>query len=318
MNPNHHLAGLRTLIWFHLGRLKQGGSIMPSLNPEAQEYLQFTNPRLIDLQRRYGAMKTPPHSCWSTWERCLDLRRFRAENAYQSQAYVFQTLARYRLTTAYVETLDEHGWLRSLGEDGQFGAKLWPVARDFVVTRDVLDSVLELTWLKESLNWGLGDTITLLDVGSGYGRIADRFVHAFPQGRVTCVDAIATSTFLCEFYLRHRQCERSRVLALDEIGRLEAGKFTLATNIHCWSEMPLSWIRFWLDLLSDLRVPYLFLVPNFNDLRTKEIDGSYSDFGPELVRHGYHCVLKTRKYRRSSVVDELGIFPADYYLFKRS
>ncbi len=82
--------------------------------------------------------------------------------------------------------------------------------------------------------------------------------------------------------------------------------------------MPLAWVRLWLDFLRDLDVPYLFLVPNFSDFRTKEPDGSLGDFGPELARHGYKCVIKSRKYCHSRIVDRLGVFPTDYYLFEKS
>ena len=317
MNRAIHPASLRTLFWFYLGRLKPGVSSPEVLEPRTGAYLHPANPRLVELRRRYGAMNAPPHSCWASWERCIDLRRFRAENAYQSQAYFLQTLTRYRLTAAYVEARDDSGWLRSLEEDGRFGAKLWPVAKGLNVTRDLLDSILELAWLKEMLDFGMDDIIPVLDVGAGYGRLAHRFTNVFPRGSITCVDAIATSTFLCEFYLRYRQCERCQVLPFDEIGQLQAGKFTLATNIHSWSEMPLAWVKHWLELLSALNIPYLFLVPNFADFRTKEPDGSHEDFGPELGRHGYRCVSKTRKYRFSAIADELGVFPGDYYLFQR-
>ena len=288
------------------------------LEPGVRAYLDAANPHLLNLRCRYERVKKPSHSCWSAWENCINLRRFRAENDYLSQAYFCRTLSRYQLTTAYVELLDRYDWLHSLSEDGKFGAKLWRVYQDMAVSRDLLDSILELSWLKEHMGWDIGETITLLDIGAGYGRFAHRFVQAFPNGRITCVDAIATSTFLCDFYLRYRQCERWIVVPFDGIGELRSGQFTLATNIHSWSEMSLSWVRLWLDLLSDLNVPYLFLVPNFADLRTKEVDGSLRDFGNELRRHSYKCVVKSRKYHRSSVVDRFGVFPANYYLFKKN
>lgn len=56
----------------------------------------------------------PGHSCWSIWEKCLNLRRFRAENDYLSQAYFGRTLSRYRMTTAYVEVIT-FAFVRSSG-----------------------------------------------------------------------------------------------------------------------------------------------------------------------------------------------------------
>ncbi len=308
---------LRTLTWLYLGKLKLGRSSQGDLDPETSEYLRQDNPNLVDLRGRYDRMKTPGHSCWSVWEPRVNLRLFRAEQTYLSQAYLTGSLDRYRLTTAYVEVLDEGRWLRSLPEDSKFGVKLWRVGEGLVVSRDLLDSIVELHWLKEALGWNVNDSMDILDIGAGYGRFAHRFVRAFPNGAVTCVDAIATSTFLCDFYLRYRGCERANVVAIDHLDKLRPGHFSLATNIHSWSESTLAWVRFWLDVVTDLGVPYLFVVPNFPDLRTRELDGSFGDFGPELERRGYRCILKTRKYHRSSVVDQRGVYPGDYYLFGR-
>jgi hypothetical protein len=173
-------APLKTLIWFRLGQLKPGRSRFEELDAAMREYLRPTNSELLDLRRRYDQVKRPAHSCWSIWERCIDLRRFRAENDYLSQAYFGRTLSRYRLTTAYVEAIDQDDWLHSLTEDGQIGAKLWRVDRERVVSRDLLDSILELCGLKEFLGGENNETVRVLDVGAGYGRFAHRFVHAFP------------------------------------------------------------------------------------------------------------------------------------------
>jgi hypothetical protein len=312
-----NLTTLRTLSWFYLGLLKPGRSNSHPLEAETSAYLTKDNPKLVELRSRYERVPKPGHSCWSCWEARVNLRQFRAENHYLSQAYFLRTLSRYRLSAAYAEMLDEYGWLSSLPEDGKFGAKLWRVDQQFMVTRDLLDSVIELNWLRRHLGWKLSDNIEIIDLGAGYGRFGHRFTHAYPNGRITCLDAIATSTFLCNFYLNYRHCQGCKVLPFDAISELRPGQFSLATNIHSWSEMSLEWIRFWLDCLSDLNVPYLFVVPNFGDLRTKEPDGTSKDFGPELQRHGYKCLAKSRKYERSRIADQFAVFPSDYYLFKR-
>ena len=47
----------------------------------------------------------------------------------------------------------------------------------------------------------------MLDIGAGYGRLAHRMSAAFPQLEdYCCVDAVPESTFLSEYYLRHRGC----------------------------------------------------------------------------------------------------------------
>jgi hypothetical protein len=310
-------VNLETAVWRWLGRLTVGASTMGDLTPETRAYLTPSNPVLVDLKARYAALAGPEHSFWSFWEAKVDLLRFRGECDYLSQAYLKDTQKRYELTSAYVEMIDTEGWLRRLTEDRLFGVKIWDVVPGVLVTRDLLDSIIELHFLKETLGWKETDGLRLLDIGAGYGRLAHRFVHLFPIGQIHCIDAIATSTFLCQFYLEFRKCgARAQVVPFDKRSELKGGAYSLALNIHSWSECTLAFVREWLGLLRDLRVPYLFIVPHYDDLTTKETDGSTRSFFDEMQRYGFTLVRKQRKFARSTVVDRAGVFPTNYYLFK--
>jgi len=310
-------VALQTALWRWLGHFKPGASTEGDLDAATRAYLTQDNPRLRDLRQRYQAVSRPEHSCWASWETKVNLLRFRGEDDYVSQAYLRNTLQRYEFSTAYVEAIDPHGWLRALSEDNKFGVKLWPVLDGVNVSRDLLDSIIELAFLEETLGLRPGQAARALDIGAGYGRFAHRFTQAFAQGRIHCTDAIATSSFVCEFYTRYRGCERATVVPFDELDGLQAGQFDWAQNIHSWSECTVSWVRFWLDRVTDLRVPHLFIVPHFAGFTTRENDGSTGDYGPELARHGYKLVVKRRKFCRSQIADRHGIYPADYYLFQR-
>jgi len=310
-------VSLQTAVWRWLGQFTVGISSEGDLAPETRAYLSRSNPVLVDLKRRYAAAGGPEHSFWSFWEAKVDLCKFRGESDYLSQAYFKDTLKRYELTSIYVEMIDTDGWLRRLSEDRLFGVKIWSVLPGVPVTRDLLDSIIELHFLKEELGWKETDRLRVLDIGAGYGRFAHRLVHLFPLGQVDCIDAIATSTFLCQFYLEFRQSDaRAHVVPFDKRSELKSGAYSLAVNIHSWSECTLSFVREWLGYLRDLRVPYLFIVPHHDDLTTREADGSSTCYLDEMRRHGFVLVQKQRKFARSTEVDRCGVFPTNYYLFR--
>jgi hypothetical protein len=310
-------VSLETAVWRWLGRLTGGTSTTGDLAPEVRGYLTPSNPVLVDLKTRYAAAGGPEHSFWRSWETKVDLLKFRGESDYVSQAYFRDTQKRYELTSAYVEMIDTDGWLRRLTEDRLFGVKIWDALPGVLVTRDLLDSIIEIHFLKDTLGWKETDDLRLLDIGAGYGRFAHRFVHLFPIGQVDCIDAVATSTFLCRFYLEFRTCgARAHVVPFDKRSDLKCGAYSLALNIHSWSECTLAFVREWLGLLRDLRVPFLFIVPHRDDLTTKETDGSSISYFDEMQRHGFTLVRKQRKFARSTQVDRFGVFPTNYYLFK--
>ncbi len=103
--------------------------------------------------------------------------------------------------SAQIERL---GLLERLDEDGLFGVHTF-IVDGRRVSRDLLDSALELAFLDRHLGISRPPVQTILDIGAGYGRLAHRAVTAFPETvRYLCTDAIATSTFLCESYLGFR------------------------------------------------------------------------------------------------------------------
>ena len=308
---------LGTAYWRFKGFLKPGKSSVGNLPPETLHYLSRDNPFLNKLKSRYAQATHLPHSFWAPWENKVNLLKFRGENDYVSQAYFQKTDRRYEMSCAYVEATDELGLYNLFTEDKLFGVKTWEFVPGKLVSRDLLDSVLEITFLKTALGLNLSDNVRLLDIGAGYGRFAHRFTTAFENSHVTCIDAVATSTFISDFYLKFRGCKRTTVVAFDQLKDLKPGSFDVASNIHSWSECTKAFIAWWLDRLCDLKVPYLFHVPHTETLATIEADNSSQTYDDELEKRGFKLVLKQRKFQKSKCVDQVGLFPTDYRLYKR-
>jgi len=289
------------------------------LAPEVLQYLQSSNPRLQQLASRYTEANLFENSFWKAKK--IDLLNFRGEWNYLAQLDYAETERKYLMTAAYVAALDDQQFLERLSEDSLFGAVTIKVMDDLIISRDLLDSVLEIRFLSRQLKLDSEQRYVCLDIGAGYGRFAHRFTALFPKSQIYCVDGVAVSTFLCEFYMRYRKCnDRAEAIPLYEMSRLSNVKIDFATNIHSWSECPLSAVKYWLDLLTDLRVPFLFVVPNWLDEQqmflTIEPDGSRVSFLPEIERHGYRLKVIERKFGNSRMMAKYGIFDAPYVIFE--
>jgi SAM-dependent methyltransferase len=310
-------VALGSAYWHFKSLFKPGVSTTGDLPPEIIRQLSHDNPRLKELKDRYAQNTRFAHSFWNSWEKHVNLLKFRGEDNYVSQAYFRQNPRRYELSFAYVETTDDLGLLNLLEEDPLFGVKLWEFVPGKPVSRDLLDSILEIAFLQKALGVQFQDRLRVLDIGAGYGRFAHRFNTACPKSSITCIDPIATSTFLSEFYLKFRNCAGTDVVPFDQLPSLQGRTYDLAANIHSWSECTKQFISFWLDRLCDLKVPYLFIVPHTEKLETVETNGVHLTYDDELERRNFKLVLKQKKFHRSRLVHQAGIFPTEYRLYKR-
>ncbi|MCW2990505.1 MAG: hypothetical protein JWM73_1099 [Solirubrobacterales bacterium] len=270
------------------------------LPPDADERLRSDHPRLLELRAAYEAVDLPVtvSSRWSE-DRVgafLDLRYFRGETLitwhYREDPRIDEL--KYYVMLRYVAERDPRGLLRTLEEDGRFGCWTFDYAGWPKVSRDLIESVNELQFLERELGLAARESIRVLDIGAGYGRLAHRMTSAHPQ--VTdycCVDAIAESTFLAEYYLEHRGVTPpARVVPLHEMeATLEPGGFDLAVNIHSFSECTLQAVEWWVGYLARLGVPEVVIVPNDGtELLSMEADGERRDFAPLLAAAGYERV----------------------------
>lgn len=268
----------------------------------AAEQLREDNPRLLELRRSYESLDLPAvrHFLWNaaTVAGNVDMRYFRGDNLYvwhrpeHPRAMALKLILHMR----YLQDRGGGDLLRLLGEDGAFGCWTTEAAGYGKISRDLLDAVNEILFLDRQLGI-LTRTLRVLDIGAGYGRLAHRMAAAVPGlADYCCVDAVPESTFLAEYYLRHRACTPpARVVALPDVPFLEPGTFDLAINVHSFSECTFDAVSWWIDQVRRLEVPFLFVVPNEADgILSREVDGSYRSVLPALRDAGYEPIAKER------------------------
>ena len=297
------------------------------LPEEAIRYLRPDNPRLEELRVRYNNFQCPAinHSVWRPEHIAgVQLRYFRGDNPYVFQYQDGNTEIAHVLTAYYLMKTAPLQLFERLEEDALFGAYTFSLNGERLLSRDLLDSISEIAFLEDTLSISRRAGANVLDIGAGYGRLAHRFLTALPGlSRVFCTDAIAASTFLCEFYLRFRGVsEMGRVVPLDEIESvMERHHIDIAVNIHSFSECTLNSICWWLDLLCRYRVPYLMIVPNAAwhsgaKLLTSEIDVNKNvSYLPALQDRGYRRIVMRPKYTAASI-QKYGVSPTTYHLFE--
>lgn len=286
------------------------------------------NSRLESLRKSYNSYNSPAtdHSAWADGRaKRLDLTSFRGDSP-----YVWQNRdefeINYLMTAYYAKVHDRMGLFEKLEEDRLFGVSTYELENGKLVSRDYLDSILEINFLAKHLSESFFNDATILDIGAGYGRFAYRLVKAFPEiNRIFCTDAIPESTFLCEYYLNRRGvADKAITIPLPKIRScVKSGSINLATNMHSFSECQLSTISWWLDSLRENLVEHLFIVPNgISDnsdhvppLLSRESSGVGINFEAEIVSRGYKLLVKEPKFV-DSAVNKYGIAPTGYYLFK--
>jgi hypothetical protein len=297
----------------------RGGSPAP-LPGGAEDYLRPDHPRLLELERAYAAFE-PRVTTPLVWKRGhvsrYDLRYFRGDNAYVWQVRDGARELNYALTAYYVKTIDALGLLDRLQEDELFGVHAFMVGGK-KVSRDLLDSIVEINFLERHLALASRPGLNVLDIGAGYGRLAHRMVSAFPGiGAYFCADAVPVSTFLCDYYLRFRGvAPRAQAVPLERVEAALAGRrIDLAINIHSFSECTPAAIEWWLELLGRHSVRHLFVVPNELDHGGEKLltnDGA--DMLP-LIERRYRLSAKAPKYADPSL-QRHGIKPTWHYLFE--
>lgn len=287
-----------------------------SLPTGAAEVLREDNPRLVELRESYSRLEWPvcTHSRWQprNVSSFLSLRYFRGDTVYLWHYRDSDELARlkYYVYLRYLTDRDTPGLLERLDEDGAFGCWTYEFPGQKTCSRDLLDSVNELLFLDRHLSILQAGTVSILDIGAGYGRLAHRASKAIEcLSAYCCVDAVPESTFLCEYYSSFRSVAPPvRVVPLPEVPHLLPGQFDLAVNVHSFSECPLAAIEWWMRLLAKFRVPRLFLVPNEQTgFLSTEKDGSRKDYLPLIEASGYRSVAEEWAFDDPALRQAIGI-----------
>jgi hypothetical protein len=293
-----------------------------AITPEAAEYLNTANPRLLELRRMYAglddAVRTP--LVWAEkFTSAQNLADFRGNSMWVYQLGDGNLHARaYLLATYYLMANDRLGLMQKLPEDGAFGAICFEMAGR-VISRDLLDSILEIDFLDRHLQIASRDDLSILDIGAGYGRLAHRVMSAFPSlPKYWATDVIAESSFVCEYYLRFRglqgRCELAPGNEIDRV--LQLAKIGLAINIHSFSECPPSAIGWWIEKLAIHGVKYLMVVPNAGNHGGQLLRNNVGqDMLPLIERKGFRLIAREAKYADPEV-QKFGLNPTCYWLFE--
>jgi len=290
---------------------------------------------LRNLKSRYARVNLPI-AVHSVWERKgtsdtepdiglggVDLRAFRGHSAYVwSHTGSDPRLARmkYFIYADAVRRKDSIGLLGKLREDAAFGCIGFDFPGIGFVSRDLMDSIFEINFLHKHLNVIERDDLRVLDIGAGYGRMAHRMLEANPQiGSYTCVDAVPESTFLCEFYLKHRGLQnRVQVVPLDEVEhKLLPGQYDLALNIHSFSECTYAAVEWWLMRIKTMNVQHLMIISNNpSQFLSSERDGKRRDYAPLLQTLGYEVVAWEQLFDDPAVRELIGVHD-NIFLFEQ-
>jgi hypothetical protein len=299
-----------------------GARIASDTLPEgASAYLESDNHRLRELRSAYaqfGGAATVPSVWTPNYLAPEDILYFRADNPYvwQLRGRDFNEFS-YALTYYYTKSIDRMGLLDRLHEDRLFGVRTFETDGR-LISRDLLDSVSEINFLDRALNISRRPGTVILDIGSGYGRLAHRTTEGISSiSHYLCTDAIAESSFVCEYYLKFRRVDsRAQVIPLHEIdSKLRDLSVDLAVNIHSFSECRLEAIDWWVSLLKRHAVRHVMIVPNqvAPDGKTM-LTTSGQDFSTILHAHGYRLTVQENKYT-DALVRRYAVNPSTYFLF---
>ena len=288
---------------------------------EWRRLLRWTNPRLRELERRYSAFggAAVVDAVWAPeFVASIDLRRFRDDGPFVWQKAT-PNLDEAALRASFEFLRSEAPaaeLLARLDEDGAFGARTVSI-EGRRVSRDLLDSVSELSFLERHLGLARGAVGNVIDVGAGYGRLAHRATRAFPKVRWHSTDAIAASTFLSEIYLAFRAvAKQAPVVPLDELdAALARERFELAVNVHSFSECTPAAIDWWLARLAAAGVAKLFLAPNAVSADGREpLTNRGESMAPALALHGWTLGGVEPKYADPET-QRRGLSPTAYFLY---
>ena len=303
----------------------------PTLSPQQQTSAESQSSDELDALRvRYEAFDVDArlHSQWcSSLVQEIDFKLFRGDSALMYQHRDANMPVTYLATYYYHALSGDRDLLETCTEDTSFGVYAFRVGSE-IVTRDRLDSVSEIGFLREVLELKPSSSLSILDIGSGYGRLAWRINQCFPNVKVVCADAIPESAFLCGTYLSFRGASPSvKVVALPDLStELSQTPVDVAIAVNSLSECSAQAIVWWLDLLLAHRVKYIILIPHGSFDEGKMLLSCESGWLtgtpgkallPLLEERGYRPLLTRPKYREPQM-QRYGVSPTYYHLFKLS
>ena len=281
---------------------------------------------LRQLSRAYASFCDAPrdHTYWGQYLAAgMNTSSFRGETAYMWQLRDGNVPLTLIATYLYLSSTPEGDLLKLCTEDGGFGV-LGVNFSGETITRDRLDSVCELGFVRRKFGLTQTSTMTILDIGAGYGRLGHRIGQCFPNVTVLCTDAVPQSTALCRYYLRQRRASNKVIVVplVDVETELQQRHVDIAISVNALSECSARTVQWWLDLLVRTNVRYVVLVPPSASASGRE---AYTIEQPGTARLSIIDLLEQRGYNRQALeakysdpaMQRFGISPTYYHLFER-
>jgi putative sugar O-methyltransferase len=237
--------------------------------------------------------------------------KFRTDNAYVWQVRMGDNIKSYLDYYDKLRRIDKDFLFNKTLENGSYGCITWNI-NDTLISRDLLDSIIEIYYMKrhfEDLN-----TLNLLEIGAGYGRLCKRYTDCFPDSHFYITDGIPYSTYLSDIYLQNYNYQDKNIKLFNLEEKLKTTKIDVAINIHSFPEQNIKDVEWWISLISKYKIKYLFFVPNNPNSNPKCIDTNSGDSILDLLTK-YNYTLKDY----SNMFEELNInysYKVPFFIFE--
>ena len=209
---------------------------------------------------------------------------FRGDNAYVWQCRLGDDKKIYTEYYKKIKQIDKDSLLQKTKEDGSYGCISFDI-ENIKISRDLLDSILEIYYLK-SVFPNL-DKMNLLEIGAGYGRLCKRFLDCFPNSNYFITDAIAQSTYFSKIYLGKKN-EDKIINLFDVENKIKNLNIDIAVNIHSFPECNIADTEWWVKLLHTNKIKYIFYVPNNPKSNSEYMPSNNNDSIYDIyIKYGY-------------------------------
>lgn len=209
---------------------------------------------------------------------------FRGDNAYVWQCQLGDDKNIYTEYYKIIKQIDTDCFLEKTKEDSSYGCISFEI-ENIKISRDLLDSILEIYYLKNI--FPNLEKMNLLEIGAGYGRLCKRFLDCFPNSKYFITDAIPQSTFFSKIYLG--KTNEDKIINLFDIeNRIKELNIDIAINIHSFPECNIMDIEWWVKLLYTNKVKYIFYVPNNPNSNPEYMPSGNNDSIYDVyIKYGY-------------------------------
>nr|QBK89485.1 MAG: hypothetical protein LCMiAC02_05800 [Mimivirus LCMiAC02] len=226
---------------------------------------------------------------------------FRNDNAYIWQTRLGDGEKEYTDYYYKLKKMDKLNLFSKTKENGEFGCKTWFVNKDkILISRDLLDSIIEIYFLKQ--NFDNLDNLNILEIGAGYGRLCKRYSDCFQKSNYYITDGIPYSTYYSNIYLSLSNFEDKNIELYNLENKLNNIKIDIAINIHSFPEQNINDVEWWINLVHKHKIKYIFFVPNNPKSNPKFITTNNGDSILKIFnKYNYETICFSNMYNQLNI-----------------